>query len=93
MIVIDSNIYCRILKILRLALFWREKMGYFWGSYKKFFNFFYKVLIFSNMQHKNFFIFCLTNEKKCYICIVKQQKKKQNGNNKEHANDPQSLHK
>ena len=63
MIIIDSNIYCRKLKILRLALFWREKMGYFWGSYEKFFNFFYKALIFNNIQHKNFFIFCLTNEK------------------------------
>ena len=57
MIIIDSNIYCRILKILRPALFWREKMGYFWGSYEKFFNFFYKALIFNNIQHKNFFIF------------------------------------
>ena len=50
-------------------------MGYFWGYNEKILTFFYKVLIFSNIQHKNFFIFCLTNEKKCYICIVKQQRK------------------
>ena len=74
MIIIDSNIYCRKLKILRPALFWREKMGYILGIYEKFFNFFYKALIFNNIQHKNFFIFCLTNEKKCYICNVKQQR-------------------
>ena len=45
------------LKILLSALFWREKMGYFRGYNEKILNFFYKVLIFSNMQYKNFFIF------------------------------------
>ena len=78
MIVIDSNIYCRKLKILRLALFWREKMGYILGIYEKIFNFFYKVLIFSNMQHKNFYIFCLTNENKALYLQCQTTKKYNN---------------
>ena len=59
-------------------MFWREKMGYFWGSYEKFFNFFYKALIFNNIQHKNFFIFCLTNENKVVYLHCQTTKKYNN---------------
>ena len=62
-------------KILLSALFWREKMGYFWGSYEKILTFFYKVLIFNNIQYKNFFIFCLTNENKVVYLQCKKKKK------------------
>ena len=75
MIVIDINLYCRILKFLRLVLFWREKMGYFRGYNEKNFNFFYKALIFSNIQYKNFFIFCLTNENKVVYLHCQTTKK------------------
>ena len=83
MIVIDSNIYCRKLKILRLVMVWREKMGYFWGSYEKFLTFFYKALIFNNIQYKIFFIFCLTNENKVvYLQCQTNKENKQKSNNK-----------
>ena len=41
--------FAGFLKILRPALFWRGKMGYFWVFMKKNFNFFYKALIFSDI--------------------------------------------
>lgn len=72
-------------------MFWREKLGYFRGSNKKNFNFFYKALIFNNIQYKNFFIFCLTNEKKCYICIVKQTKKTNKKSNNKNFNNMKTI--
>ena len=75
--------FAGFLKNLRPALFWRGKMGYFWGYNEKIFNFFYKVLIFSNIQYKNFYIFCLTNENKVvYLHCQNNKENKQKSNNK-----------